>query len=169
MKYITTGKIINSRGLAGELKVYSTTDFAAKRYKKGSEIFFYHPETQMREPMKVKKYQAVAGFDYLQVDTITSVEQADSYRGYLIQVADEQRAKLPKGTYYHSDLLACEVYDSQDQLLGRVIEIVDNGAQKILRVETEGKTRLIPFLAPFLKEVDIMNHRIIIREIEGLI
>jgi 16S rRNA processing protein RimM len=169
MKYITTGKIINSRGLTGELKVYSTTDFAAKRYKKGSEIFFYHPDKQTRESKIVKKYQFLSGFDYLQVEGIATVEHADLYRGYLIQVAEEQRGKLPKGTYYHSDLLTCEVYDSQDHLLGRVIEIIDNGAQTILRVEKEGKTRLIPFLAPFLKEVDLINHRITIQEIEGLV
>lgn len=167
--YVIAGKVINVRGLKGELKIFSTTDFAKERYKKGSNVFLYNPTTEKREKITIQSFKQMGGFDYVVAKEIDSVEKADLYRGYIVQIAREDLGKLRSDEYYYFQLIGCEVFDSKQVLLGVVIEIMDNGAQKLLRVNKEDKTRLIPFIDPFLKTVDVANKKIIIQEIEGLL
>ena len=53
--------------------------------------------------------------------------------------------------------------------LGVVSEIVDNGAQKLLRIKRVSTSSLIPFIDKFILKVDIENKKITIQEIEGLL
>ena len=39
MEYVVIGKIVNTFGIKGELKVYSYTDFVKERFKKGSKVY----------------------------------------------------------------------------------------------------------------------------------
>lgn len=103
------------------------------------------------------------------VKEITNCDQANLYRGYLVQVSQESLGKLDSNTYYHHELIDCHIVTSSGKSVGKVIEIVDNGAQKLLRVQLNGKTILIPFLQYFIQSVDIQTKTIIIHEIEGLL
>lgn len=169
MEYITTGKIVNTRGLKGELKVYSSTDFAALRYKKGKEVLLFNEESGMREKFKVMAYNDFDGFDYLFLQGIDTIEKANQYRGYLVQILKEKAGKLKQGLYYHFDLLNCEVLNQTGESIGFVSEVVDNGAQKLLRIKRNSTTSLIPFIEKFILKVDIENKQITIQEIEGLL
>ena len=39
--FYKVGKIVNTQGLRGEVRVISTTDFAEERYKKGTELAIF--------------------------------------------------------------------------------------------------------------------------------
>ena len=41
MKYFNVGKIVNTQGLRGEVRVLSVTDFADERFKKGSQLALF--------------------------------------------------------------------------------------------------------------------------------
>ena len=43
-KWFNVGKIVNTHGIKGEVRVISKTDFAEKRYKKGNSLFLFLPE-----------------------------------------------------------------------------------------------------------------------------
>lgn len=167
--YVTAGKVINVRGLKGELKIFSTTDFAKKRYQKGNSVFLYNPKTEEREKITIQSFQQMSGFDYVLAAEIDSVEKANLYRGYLVQIARDDLGKLQKDEYYFFQLIGCQVFDSKQTLIGVVIEIMDNGAQKLLRVQKDDKTKLIPFIDHFLHTVDIAQKIIVVKEIEGLL
>ena len=40
-QYFKVGKIVNTQGLKGEVRVISTTDFAEDRYQKGVELALF--------------------------------------------------------------------------------------------------------------------------------
>ena len=42
MNYFNVGKIVNTQGLQGEMRVLSVTDFADERFKKGAQELRYH-------------------------------------------------------------------------------------------------------------------------------
>jgi 16S rRNA processing protein RimM len=54
--------------------------------------------------------------------------------------------------------------------LGTVSDILETGANLVLRVKEEGaeKTWLLPFVDAFVIDVDRKDKKIIIREMEGL-
>ena len=41
-KWFNVGKIVNTHGVKGEVKVVSTTDFPEERYQKGKLLYCFH-------------------------------------------------------------------------------------------------------------------------------
>ena len=46
MNYFNVGKIVNTQGLQGEMRVLSVTDFAEERFKKGAELALFDEKDQ---------------------------------------------------------------------------------------------------------------------------
>ena len=140
MGYVTLGKVINVRGLKGELKLYCSSDFSKERYKKGNKVSFYHEERNDRKEFTVAKFSKVGNNDYIMVEEITDVDQANKYRDYLVQVSTDDLPELKEGSYYYHDLLGCKVYKEDGTLVGEVTKIETYGAQELLRVKANGKS-----------------------------
>lgn len=80
-------------------------------------------------------------------------EAAASLKGKTVAVP---RAALPAAQaeeYYWADLIGLRVVNAVEQDLGRVTAVVQTGANDVLVVE-DGRERLIPFIAPVIREVD---------------
>ena len=41
MKWFKVGKIVNTHGVKGEIRIVSTTDFADERYEKGNKLYIF--------------------------------------------------------------------------------------------------------------------------------
>ena len=63
MEYISIGKITNTHGLKGTLKVKSFTDFKEDRYKKGSLLYISFKDEFI--PVTVTQHRFVKTLDYL--------------------------------------------------------------------------------------------------------
>lgn len=168
MDYVTLGTIVNTRGLKGELKVKSTTDFPSIRYQKGNSVWLLDPQTEVHQEVQIIHHERKEGMDYLQLRGLHTIEAVERYKGWLVQWPIEQLQVLPEGAYHYHDLLGCEVINEQGFLRGTVIKIDDHGAHPVLRVQHEQTVVLFPFVASFLVEVCIEAKRIVIREIEGM-
>ena len=168
MNYVNLGKIINVRGLKGELKIASLSDFVKDRFKTGNKVYLYNEDLDVREEHIVLKHGLVGNIIYLSLKGIDDVDKANKYRDYYVQYAIDDLPKLKEDTYYYYELLDCDVYVENKGLIGKVKSIDDNSVQPILRVKGE-KEILIPFVKYFLLEVDIPNKKILIRDVEGLL
>jgi 16S rRNA processing protein RimM len=86
-------------------------------------------------------------------------EAAGSYRGLEVAVA---RAALPpagEGEFYWTDLIGLAVVNLQGMVLGRVVQIMETGANDVLVLKGD-RERLIPFIADVVREVDIAGDAI---------
>lgn len=52
-KLYTIGKIVNTHGLLGELRIFPETDFADERFANGSQLVFVDPKTNVQIPVTV--------------------------------------------------------------------------------------------------------------------
>lgn len=94
---------------------------------------------------------------------------AEALRGYGVFVP---RSSFPSTTgdeFYWVDLIGLEVINRENEVLGRVADLMDTGVHSVLRVvagevDSEGKTvereRLIPFVAAYIDEVSLAQRRI---------
>ena len=48
MNYFNVGKIVNTQGLQGEMRILSVTDFAEERFKKGNTLALFDKKDQSR-------------------------------------------------------------------------------------------------------------------------
>ena len=169
MKLVSIGKIINVRGLKGELKVKSLTDFSSLRYKKGNELYIENEDTMEKYIYKVDGYSKSGDFDYVHFLEIKTIEEAQKFKNCYIKIAVDKLQPLKENQFYFYQLIGLEVLSSENKLVGKVSEIMNNGAHHIIRVKTQkGKDILIPFVEVFINKVDLENKKIIINKMEGL-
>ena len=168
-EYLLLGYITDAFSLDGTFKVLSKTDFAEKRYQKGKEIFLYQPNTKQRMTVVVETYRKGGQFDFVKVQGVNSKEEALEFKGYEIHALKDYQI-VDKDTYYYVDLVGCEVLDENDKVLGAVSQVEEFPAQLTLRVKREGQPDfLVPFVKAFIKNVDIVNKKIVINVIGGLL
>ena len=169
MEYLSLGKIVDSFGVDGTVKIYSTTSFASKRYKGGEKVFLTNPQNQERKELTVVKFRQKAPFDFVKFVEITTPEEVKELHGYEIQVNKDNRV-LEKDTYYYSDLRGCKVVDENNNELGIVKEVEEFPAQITLRVSRKNKGDFfVPFIKEFIKNVNISDKIVVINVIEGLL
>ena len=93
------------------------------------------------------------------LDGCNDRDAAAALKGLEIAVA---RAALPAAAdneYYWSDLIGLEVVNIQGEVLGKVTELLETGANDVLVVEGE-RERLLPFIAQVILQVDLEAGRI---------
>ncbi len=169
MEYLNLGNIVDSFGIDGTVKIYSTTSFGEKRYKKGSKVFLYNPQSKEYKELEVAKFRHSGFFDFVKFLELNTPEEVKELKGCSIQVIKDNK-DLDKDTYYFSDLAGCKVLDENKKELGTVKTVEEFPAQITLRVGRVSKPDFfIPFVKEFIKEVNIDDKTIIIHVIEGLL
>ena len=151
MGKLIIGKIINTRGLKGEMKVDNKSSFIKDRYKCGNIVYLSKDEENFIEKTIVK-YSFTKGFIYLTLEGIDDIDKANEYREYYIFCEDE-KLNESKDVYHYLTLKDMDVIFN-DTVIGKVINIESNGRQDLLRIDTGNKTFLVPFLNEFIVNID---------------
>lgn len=162
MERVIVGKIVNTHGIKGELKVKASTDFIEERFAKGQTLLLEY-QGQFIE-MSVLSHRFHKGHvlvTFLDHQDINLVEQ---YKGCLLY-AYKDESLLDDDEYYISDLIGCEVYD-REQLIGKVSDVQLYEHHDILVVQGKQKI-MIPYVEAFVKHEDIDKKRIDVQLIEG--
>ena len=160
---VKVAQIINTHGLKGECKVYLLTDDAKNRFKKGQTLHF-----EDGTAIKVLKYREQKGFGYVYLEGVETIEKAEELKWKYLMIDEEDLPQLNDGEYYYHQLNACTVINQNDEELGKVVDILETGANLVLRVQAGKEEFLLPFVAAFIKDVDVENKKIYIEEMEGL-
>jgi len=101
---------------------------------------------------------------------------AEALKGATVQVSRADFPELPEDEFYWTDLIGMDVVNLQGEALGKVTDMMDNGAQSILRITPSSMSisqsaevdapdapdvpdaapaeRLVPFVDQFVKNVD---------------
>lgn len=166
-EYLEIGKIINTRGIKGELKIMPLTD-NLERFN-GLEWVYIRKKTGM-EKYFIDRVRIVKGFVYITFKKIKDIETAESFKGLYLLVDRENAVKLPEDTYFICDLIDSEVYDEDETLLGKLSDVIKTGSNDVYVIKGENnKEILIPALKSVIKQVDLENRRIEVSLPEGLI
>lgn len=106
-------------------------------------------------------------FKFKGVDTI---QDAERLAGAEVSIPMDQRAKVPEGEYYQSDLVGCEVAEAGGRILGTVADWQETGGTPLVKVRTkDDKELLIPFAKSIFTRIDVERRRIEVDLPEGLL
>ena len=169
MQYIPIGKIINTHGLKGEVKIESWSDFDEERYTIGNTVYLETEEGIL--PLIVKSYRVHKGFPLVSFKGYEHINDVEKYKTCVLYMDAKDRQPLPDGKHYVDQLIGLSVQDEEKQLIGKIIAVEEtNGAQKNFRViKEDGKEILIPDVPAFIKDVDMEEKMMTIHVIEGLL
>jgi 16S rRNA processing protein RimM len=170
MEYLRLGQVSKTFGLEGQVRVFSLTDFAQKRFKIGSKVSLFDERSGERKEFTVKSFRDSGDSYFLGFEEIPNIDEAQKIIGWYVEM-DKALAPLPKGYYRLEDLKHCAVIDEKGNKLGEVSEIFSYAPTKTLVVSREGaKPFYVPFvLDEFILKIDIAKKEITIKVIPGLL
>ena len=168
MEEVIIGIIAKSYQIKGEVKIRSNTDFAKKRFKKDAKVIVYNKDSRDKKELTIESYRNVAGIDIIKFKEYNNPEDVSKLQGYQILI-EKPQDKINKGEYYYADLFGMDAYVN-DKFVGKIDDIIDTGANKILRIKRDNKNDLLyPFVSRFIENVDVENKKIILLPIDGMI
>lgn len=163
MEKIKIGKIVNTVGLKGEVKVYNYSD-SIEIYETIESIYVEDRLTVI-ENVRAQKNMVI-----LKLEGADDRNAAEALRGKDLYITEDDLPELPEGQYYVRDLIGMSVTEEDGNLLGHVTDVLQNTAQDIFEVESEnGKKLLIPKVDQFVLDIDAEKREITVRLIEGML
>lgn len=169
-KWYNVGKIVNTHGIRGEVRVVSITDFAEERYKKGNKLYIFKEKSS--EPMEVTiaSHRSHKSFDLLTFEGFTNINQVEPLKGSVAKIPESQLGSLEEDEFYFHEIIGCKVETAEGEEIGTVKEILTPGANDVWVVQrSRKKDVLIPYIEQIVKEVDIKAQKIVISPMEGLL
>ncbi|REK55018.1 MAG: ribosome maturation factor RimM [Geobacillus sp.] len=169
-KWFNVGKIVNTHGIRGEVRVISRTDFPEERYKKGNTLYIFMEKSQEPIEVIVKSHRVHKSFDLLSFEGYDNINLVEKFKGAMLKVPESQLGELNEGEYYFYEIIGCTVVTEEGETVGTVSEILTPGANDVWVVKrNNGKEALIPYIEDIVKNVDVEAKIITIRPMEGLL
>lgn len=169
-KWFNVGKIVNTQGLKGEVRVISKTDFPEERFKKGNQLYLFMPTSQTPIELTVKSHRTHKTFDLLTFDGYENINQVEKLREGVLKVPETQQSVLAENEFYFHEIIDCVVMTTSGEEIGKIKEILTPGANDVWVIKGKnGKEILIPYIKDVVKRVDVKEKTIIIEPMEGLL
>lgn len=158
-QYIEAGKIVNTHGVHGEVKI---------------QVWLDSPEFMRRfktlyidsKPVKLISSRAHKGFMIALLDGVEDINAAMSLKNKTVYI-DRADAPLRKGEYFLCDIIGASVVTEDGESVGTLEDILETPASAvyIVRGETE---HMIPAVPEFILNTDAENGVITVKLIEGM-
>jgi 16S rRNA processing protein RimM len=168
-RYFRVGRLVNTHGLRGEVKVLSTTDFPEVRFAKGSLLYLFHPTLAQPLPLTVKSRRTYKDMEILSFEGYDSINDVEKYKGGELKIAEDQLQELEEGEYYIHQLIGCQVVTDEGEELGEIVDVLQPGANDVWVVKGKRGEILLPYIDDCIKEVDVENKRVVCHLMEGLL
>ncbi|HHJ64579.1 MAG TPA: 16S rRNA processing protein RimM [Aquifex aeolicus] len=155
MEYVVIGKIVDTFGVNGELKV---TPFAPEEVFENLERVYLKRRGGSYVPFKLKDIRRAGRFYLLRFEGYEDVQEAQQFRGAHLFLPENELPERGEGEFYAYELVGMEVVTDRGKKLGKVKRIEDFGVYDMLILEDE--KIMIPFVGDIVLKVD-KNSRVV--------
>lgn len=164
-KYIECGKIINTHGCHGGVKLESwcntPNDLAALK-----KIYLLEGGEYVEK--KIKKASVFKQFVVAEICGITDMDAALALKNMTVY-ANRKDFKLDEGEYFIADMIGVNVTDAENgKVYGKVADIINRGASDIYVVDTPSGERMIPAVDEFIVKANV-TEGVFVKVIPGLL
>ena len=88
-KWFNVGKIVNTHGIRGEVRVISRTDFAEERYQVGNTLHLFR---EKKEPLTltIASHRTHKNFNLLTFEGYHNVNDVEPFRNGILKINESQ-------------------------------------------------------------------------------
>lgn len=163
--FLVVGKIHRAHGLNGDVVFDVITDFP-ERLRPG--IVVYTGDDHI--PLVINRRRWHSSNMLVRFDGYENPEDVALLNNLYVYVRADDRPPLPEGEYYHHQLLGLDVIDDQGQKLGKLVQILETGANDVYIVKPDsGKDILLPAIEDVIQKIDLENSVLVVHIIPGLL
>jgi 16S rRNA processing protein RimM len=159
--FLEAGKIVNTHGIAGEVKVIPWCD--GPEFLLDFDRFYIDGQPISVRSARVHKHSVL-----LMLEGIANINDAMRLKDKIIFIHRED-VTLPEGKHFLADLVGLEVREAESgKVLGRIAEILTPPAHEVYVVRGGEREYMIPAVDAFVLETCVDDGYIVVRLIEGM-
>lgn len=164
---LRVGVVTSTHGIAGEVKVFPTTD-DAKRFKKLREVFVDLGREQMTLHItSVKFFKNMVILKFKEFDNINEVQKILKTD---LMISRDMAVPLAENENFICDLVGLSVVTDEGMELGSLKDVLQTGANDVYIVtNAQGREILIPAIKQCILKVDLEEKKVTVHLLEGLL
>jgi 16S rRNA processing protein RimM len=149
--FVVVGQLRAPHGVRGEILMETVTNFP-QRLRVGTTIYL----GPNYEPFTIAGRRTAEKGLLLKFDGFADCDQVAVLTNKTVYIRADSLPPLPKGEYYHHQLLGLSVVNEGNIILGKIVEIIETGANDVYVVQSgNGEEILLPALEDVILDVDL--------------
>lgn len=165
LSFLLIGQISKPHGVRGEVHVVPYTD-VPERFTWLKEVYVGRDEPRRVPVVQVRVHNErillrLAGYE--------DRDAAETLRGAWLQVPEAEAIPLEEGEYFLFQLEGLEVVTDTGERLGKLVEVLETGANNVFRIMGESGEVLLPDIDEVILEIDFDNGRMLVHLLPGLL
>ncbi len=166
-EYFEIGKIVNTQGIKGDVRVMPTTD-DIDRFKKLKNIILVSPKND-KKTLDIEKVWFHKQFVIIKFVGIDDMNKGETLKNHKIIINRSEAIELKEDEYFISDLYDMEVYE-EERFLGIITNIIFTGANDVYVVtnKEENKEILIPAIKKCILNINVKENKMNVKLLKGL-
>lgn len=160
MNYLYVGKLVNTHGIKGEVRLLSSFRHKQSVFVPGFKLFI---GKDMRE-YEIESYRKHKNFDMIVFKGFYDINMVEHLKGSLVYI---KRADLvlEKNNFLAVDLIGFNVIIN-DKFIGEIKEVLDTPANEVLVLDNKV---MIPYVKAFINKVDTSKKEVLVNDVKGLL
>lgn len=165
--YLLIGRALKAWGLEGEVKIEVYAD--SMQIVEGLGEIQIGPVGGAFACYPVERVRPAASGWVMKLGGVNSPEEAARLVGSELRIPRSVAPPLPEGTFYHADLIGLRVVTQEGRDLGRIVEILETGANDVCVVRGQQGEWLLPATREVVRRVDLAGEIMEVHLLEGMI
>ena len=160
------GKIVNTHGVKGEVKIYPYSD----DLDKFDDFEYFYIEGEGKVKFKIESTRVHKNMVLLKFVGYDDINKVLGFMNKNVYIERKDVEDDGDG-HYIVDLIGCEIFDDEGEFVGHLMDVLQNSAQDLyeIRRASDGKVFYLPVVDAFIKHIDINAKKIIVHLIDGII
>lgn len=160
-KLIKIGKIVNTHGIKGELRLLSKFPYKENVFIKDMIIYIDKDNKEV-----INSYRRHKNFDMITLKDYNNINEVLKYKGKNVYV-DSNDIILPKNKYLDEELIGLEaIYENMKK--GIITDIERYEKAVLFCIKNDDNEYLIPYNDNLIEKIDMQSKKIYIKDIKGL-
>jgi 16S rRNA processing protein RimM len=171
MEWFNVGRIVNTHGIRGEVRVLSTTDFEEERFVAGSKLAAFKKDDKKPTWVIIESVRRHKNFILLTFEGMNNINLVEPFKEGMLKITKDQLTDdlLKENEYFFHEIIGCTIVSEEGETIGAVTDILQTGANDVWVVKGTKKEHYIPYIEDIVKEIDVDEKKIVIHVMEGLL
>lgn len=160
MEYLYVGKLVNTHGIKGEVRLLSNFRHKDKVFVKGFRVYI----GKDKKEYEIETYRVHKNFDMLVFKDNHDINLIEHLKGSFVYI-NKNDLKLEENEFLAIELIGFSVIIN-DKKEGIIKEVLDTPANEVLVLDNN---IMIPYVKAFIKNVDVENKKVYVNNVKGLL
>jgi 16S rRNA processing protein RimM len=158
--------VTKSHGLKGEVTILLDNSF--HDFSRLQSVFLLGKDNKLI-PFFIESFSGQGNKLFVKFEDVNGPENASKISKSIIYLPKSLRPKSGKGEFYDDEVINFEVVDSTHGNLGKVVEVIQTGANRLLCINYNEREILIPIQGELITTINKRSKKITVNLPDGFL